>query len=601
MLRTGKTDTMTSVHTEPLSIDQIIDKALALCKNLPAQHLQYTHSIEELKTRLSTGRLHCAVLGQFNRGKSTFINALSGMPVLPASVLPLTSVPTTIRYGTSNTCIIRFTNGQPDKILTGAPEGVKTLLSTFVTEENNPKNNLCVKEAIVECQSDLLRNGTILLDTPGFGSTYIHNTQTTIDLLSECDVAFFLLSAELPITEAEIEFLKAVRVYVPRIFFVFNKVDLLSLSEREQSIQFIQKEIQRGIGYIADFRLFSVCARIGQQAARQIESDPLWRQSGMEEVRKALSTFMAVDKYFALSHALNKKFVEALSAIIAALKETLKHLEDPLNADLSEMSMLGDAIALCMKQSETETEVISAERTALVDFADKTALSLRPKAQAELTTFLDDLIKTAAATNSTSIFNGKSFFGFCSQLVNNYYHSALALVNKPVRKAVVLHRASYMSLTQTTHQFLASSPDSVVNGDDITDAIELKPVELGLPESFEKAFAKNLSKFSDRFLSVNARYSSFKSRFEPELQAMSQTALDKAAQNLRNSVEEAVKALRRDVKRAYETLAVNLDAELHRRSELHSIAETQVRPAIENISKLLDGFNEVAALLTPEK
>ena len=52
-----------------------------------------------LETRLSEGRFHLAVLGQVKRGKSTLINALLGEDVLPGSVVPLTAIPTFVRFG----------------------------------------------------------------------------------------------------------------------------------------------------------------------------------------------------------------------------------------------------------------------------------------------------------------------------------------------------------------------------------------------------------------------------------------------------------------------------------------------------------------------
>ena len=49
-----------------------------------------------LRDRLQNERLQIAVLGQFKRGKSTFVNALLGAPVLPTAVVPLTSIATFI-------------------------------------------------------------------------------------------------------------------------------------------------------------------------------------------------------------------------------------------------------------------------------------------------------------------------------------------------------------------------------------------------------------------------------------------------------------------------------------------------------------------------
>jgi ABC-type uncharacterized transport system ATPase component len=56
-------------------------------------------ALEGIKTKLEEEAFHLVVLGQFKRGKSTFINALLGEAILPTAIVPLTSVVTILRYG----------------------------------------------------------------------------------------------------------------------------------------------------------------------------------------------------------------------------------------------------------------------------------------------------------------------------------------------------------------------------------------------------------------------------------------------------------------------------------------------------------------------
>src|SRR5215831_19956274 len=53
----------------------------------------------ELAARVSEGRFYVACSGQFKRGKSTLINALTGEPILPVGFVPVTTVPTVVRFG----------------------------------------------------------------------------------------------------------------------------------------------------------------------------------------------------------------------------------------------------------------------------------------------------------------------------------------------------------------------------------------------------------------------------------------------------------------------------------------------------------------------
>ncbi len=86
-----------------------------------------------LKRKLLEEEFQIVVIGEFKRGKSTLINALVGEPVLPMSVVPLTSVVTLVRGGKNSSACVEF--------LDGRKEGVSLdKIPDFVAEENNPEN-----------------------------------------------------------------------------------------------------------------------------------------------------------------------------------------------------------------------------------------------------------------------------------------------------------------------------------------------------------------------------------------------------------------------------------------------------------------------------
>src|SRR5208282_22628 len=61
--------------------------------------------------RVSEGRFYVACIGQFKRGKSSVLNALVGDSVLPTGVVPVTTVPTIVRYGSHVAARVRFEAG----------------------------------------------------------------------------------------------------------------------------------------------------------------------------------------------------------------------------------------------------------------------------------------------------------------------------------------------------------------------------------------------------------------------------------------------------------------------------------------------------------
>jgi hypothetical protein len=121
-----------------------------LAEQLGASRL--SEEARELAARISEGRFYVACLGQFKRGKSTLINALIGEPLLPVGYVPVTAVPTVVRFG------------DPPRARTQGREGswreiAVSDLQQYVSEEHNPENTKCVAGVEVFVPSPLLAAG----------------------------------------------------------------------------------------------------------------------------------------------------------------------------------------------------------------------------------------------------------------------------------------------------------------------------------------------------------------------------------------------------------------------------------------------------------
>ena len=103
--------------------------------------------LDGLRRRLGEERCHLAVIGQFNRGKSTLVNALLlAAAVLPASVVPLTSIPTFLHGGEQLSARVQFDNGRAEERFSGPDAAaLAEFLARFVTESANPHNRLGVR------------------------------------------------------------------------------------------------------------------------------------------------------------------------------------------------------------------------------------------------------------------------------------------------------------------------------------------------------------------------------------------------------------------------------------------------------------------------
>lgn len=127
-----------------------------------------------IKEQLISNCFNLVILGQFKRGKTTLINSLIGKEILPSSVVPLTSVVTILKYSEEVSCVVSMEDGNEKKIRIEE-------LPDYVTEKGNPKNIRGVRCARIGYPSPFLEKGILLVDTPGVGSTFLHNTETTYE------------------------------------------------------------------------------------------------------------------------------------------------------------------------------------------------------------------------------------------------------------------------------------------------------------------------------------------------------------------------------------------------------------------------------------
>jgi small GTP-binding protein len=190
------------------------------------------------------------IAGEFNAGKSSFINALLGEKVLPEGVTPTTDRINLLRYG---------------------PEAGEQLLEAYLLERTHP--------------AELLREISII-DTPGTNAIIRRHEELTRDFIPRCDLVLFVTSADRPFTESERAFLEHITKWGKKVVFVVNKIDILSSpADREQVIAFVRENAAALLG--EEPQLFPVSARQALEA-RASEDPALWERSGMDRMSEYL-------------------------------------------------------------------------------------------------------------------------------------------------------------------------------------------------------------------------------------------------------------------------------------------------------------------------
>lgn len=259
----------------------------------------------ELTVKLAEDRFTLAVIGQFKRGKSSLMNAIIGKELLPTGVLPLTSAITILKYGPGERLQVNYEHLQfaEDRPLSALPE--------FVTESGNPDNHKRVKSVNIEMPVPFLRYGIEFVDTPGVGSAFRANTATTYNFLPACDAVVFVTAVDTPMTSLELELLEAVSQYASKLFFVINKIDLITENERSEVAAFVLKTIT-GIAGPATKRIYEVSSRKALEG-RTTGNPSLYEQSGLQQLEDDLGDFLSKQKAAAFLAAVAQKMLKLVS------------------------------------------------------------------------------------------------------------------------------------------------------------------------------------------------------------------------------------------------------------------------------------------------
>jgi small GTP-binding protein len=237
------------------------------------------------------------VVGEFNAGKSAFINALAGQPILQEGVTPTTAQIHALRYG-------------------DAP-------GTSIDEHGM---------RVVTAPVELLRELHIV-DTPGTNAIMREHERLTAEFVPRSDLVIFITSADRPFTETERVFLEAIRDWGKKIVIVVNKVDIFAREEEvAEVLAFVRDAARRLLGIVPE--VFPVSSRL---ALRAKQGEPsLWNASRFEALERFIRDSLDEGSRFRLKlanplgvgQALAHRYATIADERLLLLKEDLALLED---------------------------------------------------------------------------------------------------------------------------------------------------------------------------------------------------------------------------------------------------------------------------------
>jgi GTPase SAR1 family protein len=328
-----------------------IEEGLRTLASLELLPIAQRRLAEEAADKLAGAGLYVAVVGEFKRGKTTLINALLGADLLPTGVLPVTAVPTLVRFGRQPRATLRLVDGSDMESDVGG-------LHEYLTEQENPGNRKGLREAVIDYPAAVLEGGLILVDTPGTGSVHLHNTQAAMAFLPRVDVALLVLSVDAPLSDSEAGLLKDVATTAARIAICLNKVDRLTPDETREAVAFVRPRVAALCG-MSDVTIFPVSAR-GADASSGLGALTAWLRDTVTAAQSNLSRERAVRVATTLLSLVDAtlEFEAAVAAQpareAAAARTAFASARDELAAAVDEESTL--LLAACRRATETVIE-----------------------------------------------------------------------------------------------------------------------------------------------------------------------------------------------------------------------------------------------------
>jgi predicted GTPase len=340
------------------------------------------------------GRFSIVVLGAFNRGKSTLLNAMVGNDGLPVAAIPATAIISVLRYGQREKALVYLLDGSTQGPMTLEEfkkqfvlDPIETVLAASPAYSANSHHNeevdandledsdpeeqdrrrlqmardrfspIDYSEIILDC--DLLRHGVEFVDPPGFEDDDTR-TKRAREFLYKADAVIYVLDATMPVTEADVTTLDWIASLGQRaVFFVINKWNILELMERtpagrrkvEQRFQSKLKKYLPEAGEAAYARWVFKVNALDAFDARQ--SHPVDKAklsaSGLPQFEQVLEHFLVERRIEARDRALLAK----ATTVCRVVSNQLQRMQHISSQTLTQLNAKKAAIAPKLEQLRT--------------------------------------------------------------------------------------------------------------------------------------------------------------------------------------------------------------------------------------------------------
>lgn len=291
-----------------------LDSAIADLKKLLA-NTPFQSRLEELGKIQAASRRHrfnVAVVGEFSRGKSTFLNDLLGDGPLPTGGLPTTAVPAKITGGDVRKAVF-LEQGKRPQVVNCTAES----LATFAADAEGRDPNGVLE---LQVDSEWLKGQPIaIFDTPGVGDSVGVRAQLARATIAGCDCTIVAVAANAACSQTELAFIRdaIVAKRIPRVAVLLTKLDTIPEDERARVVTFVHEKI-KPVAPEAELWLPHPIQGLLEGCAHCV---------GLDAIRTRLAQFAASDDIASRRLRQKAQAVSELATIVASDLEVVEKAE----------------------------------------------------------------------------------------------------------------------------------------------------------------------------------------------------------------------------------------------------------------------------------
>jgi len=317
--------------------------------------------LEQNVIQLGREYFELVVVGEFSRGKSTFINAMLGRRILPSSKKPTTTVISKIIYSETPSYRLVYKDGmsrvldEKTFIKLTAPKEADEADQAGWKKYLHQKDDISkIDYAVVSYPLDFCKDNVEIIDTPGINDLNTDRVDITYRYLNKADAVIMVLAANQVLTASEMEFLRQriLSNQIADIFFVINFKDQASAQEEGEVINFARQNLQQLMDSAdSPLRLYLVSSKqaLVFRRLKNGENVPMsslqWKPENLEITgfpvfEEALGHFLTEEKGNIKLKKYRRRALaggELLAKDLRTRMEIAKHSVDEVRAKIAEM------------------------------------------------------------------------------------------------------------------------------------------------------------------------------------------------------------------------------------------------------------------------